>query len=387
MSALSSRLAWVPLAFVLLLVAAAWPQVIARAQTPLSPVTGLEVVGELRPGTPNIPLLLVVQWNPVSGAESYELEQAEPAPTPAERVFVALATLTAEDRRPNGKIGYVDEAGFASAGGDCFRVRAVAGNEVSEWAETCIEVPPSSGGPPPAEAFEFSVEFTADWEFTLFTWRVQPGYYGPFTITEDGGPSPVATLPAKGGPGRLNLVLPRYGGIFRLETSGLPPIQHVWRGYPTDMQPPAALELVQGVPSLVVLETGRVEAPIAVAWPPQGGPEAVFRVERVTTFGVFEIATLSRRATSFQGWNSDAQVFLDSEPDGEQQCYRVTQISYLGESLIGEGCLGDSPGPPDAGTGRVPAADGSAKYGLPLMVGILLIAFAATAWPGKSRER
>ncbi|MEX0683434.1 MAG: hypothetical protein WD472_08260 [Dehalococcoidia bacterium] len=351
MSASSSQYVRFSLLCALLVAALAWPADRARAQVPLAPVTGLEVIGELRPGTPNIPLLLVVQWNPVPQAERYEVERAEPAATPDQRVFVPVASVTVEDRQPGRPVRHVDEAGFATAGGDCFRVRAVRGEEVTEWAETCVPVPPQTGGPQNPD-FGFAVELTSDYELTVIGWRAQAGFYGPFDISEQGGLlSPLAMVLVIPGPISMELVLPRYGGCFRLETAGVSPVSYGCRSYPTDMQPPALLELVQDVPELVVLESGRTEAPIVVAWPAQGGLEATFRVERLTTFGEFEIVTLARRATLFQGWRSATQVFLDPAPNGEQ-CYRVTQISYVGESVIGEACLGDEvPGPPDAGTG------------------------------------
>ncbi|MGH2609035.1 MAG: hypothetical protein ACRDHF_08085 [Tepidiformaceae bacterium] len=373
MSALFSSSVRVLFLCALLATGVGWSAERAHAQAPLGPVTGLEVVGELRPGTPNIPLLLVVQWNLASEAESYELERAEPAPTAQERVFVAVATITPQFRAPGVKVRYVDEAGFATAGGDCFRVRAVSGAEVSDWAEVCLPVPPSSGGPPPAQpGFNFHAELTSDYEFTVITWEPQIGFYGPFDVTEQDGPSPLATFREIGGAAPLELVLPRYAGCFRLKTPGVAPVSPPCALAPTDLQPPALLDLVEGVRGVTVLETGRAEAPLVVAWPAQGGPEAVFRVDRITTFGEFEIVTLARRATLFQGWRSDVQVFLDPEPNGEQQCYRVTQTSYVGESVIGEACLADTPGPPDLGTG-LEGSNGGDRVGWTYLGVVLLV--------------
>jgi hypothetical protein len=315
-----------------------------HAQDPLSPVTGLEVVGELRPGTPNIPLLLVVQWNPVDLAEGYELERAEPGASAAEHVWVPLAEIPADAARLRGKVWFVDDAGFAGAGGDCYRVRATRGDEVSDWAETCVPVPPASGGPPSPDTLDFTVEFTPDWEFTILRWDAVPGFMGPFTVTDNFGLTRLATIPARASPGRITLTLPRRGGCFRLEMAGLAPIERVCGGPPTDLMPPALLDANALTAPVVVRLTGREEAPVVVRWTADGWPlEVAFRIERVGDPGSGEVATVSYAAASVYGFESKTLMFLDSEPATEKPCYRVTAISYVSESLVGQACLADAP--------------------------------------------
>jgi hypothetical protein len=179
-------------------------------------------------------------------------------------------------------------------------------------------------------------------------------------------------------------VLPRYAGCFRLETPGVPPVAPPCAIYPTDLQQPALLERVKSVRSLAVLETGRPEAPIVVAWPAQGGGESVYRVERIAGSGALEIVTLARRATLFPiEFPNHAQVFLDPSPSGEQPCYRVTQVSYLGEALVGEACLGDAPGPPDAGSGL--AADDQRPTLAVRLAATTLIAFSVLTLQTRKR--
>jgi hypothetical protein len=351
-----------------------WSAERARAQSPLAPPIGLEVVGELRPGTPNIPLLLVVQWDPVDGAESYELERAEPAATPAARVFAPVASIVPpSDQLPGAKVRYVDESGFAAAGGDCFRVRAVSGTEVGDWAEVCLPVPPSSGGPPPSSGdppaapdFAFDAQFSADYELTILRWTVPPGFEQvPVEVWRNGTFVPLAVFLPSDGPRAFQLVLKATSGCFRLEIAGAPPVEPICRIFPTDLgspEFPTKLRVLDG--PVTVQATGRAEAPVAVLWRASGGPtDLLFEISRMGPPGVARIAPvvlLSYAGTEWGPGRDDLQLFLDAEFDPRNPCYLVTAVSSAGESLIGEACLGDAPGPPDAGSGL---ADRSGESG------------------------
>ncbi|MBA4181980.1 MAG: hypothetical protein C0506_15420, partial [Anaerolinea sp.] len=197
----------------------------------------LEVVGELRPGTPNIPLLMVVQWSPVPGAESYELERAKWPTAGSAREYKPVTTLTPANLRPNGRIGFVDEAGFALAGGDCFRVRAARAAIRSEWSSTCLPVPPTSGAPPPPDVFQFKRGFSADLELTIVSWTVPPGFEGAtFELWAGGAFVPLVVLPPSARPERRATVLfHRRSGCFVLKVASIPDIESGCMPLPTDL--------------------------------------------------------------------------------------------------------------------------------------------------------
>jgi hypothetical protein len=348
----------------------------ARSQVPLAPVTGLEVIGELRPGTPNIPLLLVVQWDDVDGAESYELERAEPPPAGQERVYAPVATLTPDDRRPNGKIGYVDDAGFAGAGGDCFRVRAVRGDEVSEWAEECLQVPPSDGGAGLPGLFQFDIRFSHDFEFTIIQRVVPPGYEDePFTLLKQRADGPVVVLPPLGHTGVQQIVLLQTGGCWWLEVDDVPPVEYRCVPLPTDLfGPKLPAQLLPLRAPVEVRLTGRREAPQAVVWRASGGSQDMrFRIDRVVDGVASTAASLSYAASELSG---DVQVYLDPAPAEPLGCYRVSAVTGAIEVLLGEACLADSPGPPDVGSGTVGSKrEGGTAWTL---VGMLLLLMAGS---------
>ena len=334
----------------------------------------------MRAGSPNIPLLLVVQWSDVFRAEDYELERAEAPPSGSEPVFTSVGIFTGEDRRPNGKIAYVDDAGFARAGGDCFRVRATAGSEVSAWAEKCVPVPPSSGGPPPSADFGFSVEFTQDYELTVISWQAKIGAYGPFTLTRQGTFVPIATVPILGGALPVRLVFPSMNGCFRLEAAGAPPVESACFPFPTDLPGPTLPgRLRPNFSAVSVQRTGRSEAPIAVLWQASGGPtDLLFRISRKIDVVYFEAVSLSYPGARLPGDPENRLVFLDPTPfRGDELCYRIDAVSSVGESLIGEACLGDAaPGPPDAGSGI--EGDPPARWPRASLVGMVLVLFTVT---------
>jgi hypothetical protein len=370
----------------LLATGAGWSAERVSAQAPLAAPIGLEVVGELRPGTPNIPLFLIVQWDPVEGAESYELERAEPAATLSERAFAPIATIVPpSDQLPGAKVRYVDEAGFGAAGGHCFRVRAVRGTEVGDWAEVCLPVPPSSGGPPPGSGgspatpdFAFGVEFSPDYEFTVIDWTVPVGFEGTaFEVWAEGTFVPVAVLPPAGRTGQMRVVIPSRSGCWVLRVPPADEIDGRCDVFPPDLRFGSFRDdLVAGLGPVGVRATGRTEAPVAVLWRASDGPtDLLFRIERVTSDGgSVRLVSLSYAGSEFV--RPKVQAFFDPAPGVGLPCYRVTAVSSAGESLIGEACLDDAPGPPDAGSGL---ADRSGESGATWMLaGIFMVVLAGS---------